>query len=79
MRWSARTAPDLTVVENIFLGAEMTGIMRILDGARMQAQARTVLERLHFRQDMSVRVADLSRAEKQLVEVAGALERLPGD
>ena len=63
--------PQLTVEENLFLGAEATrGPM--LDKAAMRGSARKLLERLGFPLRPDVRVAYLSRAEQQMVEIAKA-------
>jgi ribose transport system ATP-binding protein len=63
--------PQLTVEENLFLGAEaIAGGM--LDKRRMRARAREVLERLGFPIKAGERVSYLSRAEQQMVEIAKA-------
>ncbi|SPF80247.1 sugar ABC transporter ATP-binding protein [Pseudoprimorskyibacter insulae] len=68
--------PDLTVLENLMLGAPGTGLGRLRRD--VVAPARAVLARIdggHIR--MSARVADLSLAERQQVEIAKAITRNP--
>jgi ribose transport system ATP-binding protein len=63
--------PQLTVEENLFLGAELTNGV-FLSKRAMQAKAREILDRLGFPLRPGVRVAYLSRAEQQMVEIAKA-------
>ena len=63
--------PQLTVEENLFLGAELTD-SRLLDKRAMHAKAREILDRLGFPLKPGVRVGYLSRAEQQMVEIAKA-------
>ena len=63
--------PQLTVEENLFLGAELME-HRLLDKRAMHAKAREILERLGFPLKPRMRVAYLSRAEQQMVEIAKA-------
>ena len=65
-------APNLTVADNIFLGAEPSRAGRI-DRAAMRAGARPVLERLGAPFGPDTPVGALSIAEQQLVEIARAL------
>ena len=64
---------EASVTENVFLGAELRGRARTLDRARMRRQTRTILERLGSRIDPRARVAGLSVAQRQLVEIGRAL------
>ncbi len=66
-------ANDLTVAENIFLGMEPTRPSGLLDNRRLNQQAQEILERHHFPLLAGTRVSRLTRAEKQLVEIARAL------
>jgi len=66
-------ANDLTVAENIFLGMEPTRSSGLLDNHKLKTQAQEVLERHHFPILAGTVVARLTRAEKQLVEIARAL------
>ena len=63
--------PQLTVEENLFLGAELTD-SRLLNKRAMHARAREILDRLGFPLKPGMRVAYLSRAEQQMVEIAKA-------
>ncbi len=63
--------PQLTVEENLFLGAELME-HRLLDKRAMHAKAREIIERLGFPLKPRMRVAYLSRAEQQMVEIAKA-------
>jgi len=67
-------APALTVAENIFLGAEPSAGFGVLDNARMEREAKGVLERHGFSIAPRARVSSLTTAEKQVVEIARALE-----
>jgi len=63
--------PQLTVEENLFLGAELTR-GRLLEKRAMRAKAREILDRLDFPLNPQTRVAHLTRAEQQMVEIAKA-------
>ena len=65
-------APNLTVAENIYLGAEPSRRGRINRRA-MRDGCRTVLERLGAPFTADTQVGTLSIAEQQLVEIARAL------
>jgi len=66
-------APRLSIVQNIFLGSELTHGM-LLDKAGMVRQARGFLERLHLPlPDLSVAVESLSGGQRQAVAIARAL------
>lgn len=68
--------PQMTVEENIFLGAEKTrgGFVRKKE---MRRQAQELLDRLNFGIAASRRVETLTRAEQQMVEIAKALGEEP--
>ncbi len=63
--------PQLTIEENLFLGAEETS-WGMLNKAAARRRAAEVLDRLGFALRPSQRVAFLSRAEQQMVEIAKA-------
>lgn len=65
-------APNLTVVENVFLGREVKR-NRILDRAAMRKRACRLVEELRFDLDLDRLVGALSRAHQQMVEIAKAL------
>jgi ribose transport system ATP-binding protein len=66
-------AADLTVEENVFLGAELLGAGRSLDLGRMRARTAELLGQLGANVGPAARIDRLSAAQKQLVEVAKAL------
>jgi ribose transport system ATP-binding protein len=70
--------PDLTVAENLFLGAEPRTRWGLVDGRRMTREAWALLSDLGFA-GIAPRaiVRDLPLADRQLVEIAKALGRKP--
>jgi ribose transport system ATP-binding protein len=67
--------PHLTVVENLFLGRERRNRFGACAHAEMRRDAQVVLDRLGANFDLSARIATLSIAEQQFVEIAKALLR----
>jgi ribose transport system ATP-binding protein len=65
--------PELTVAENIFLGREPRTATGLLDVARMDDEARGLLDRLNLGIPPNRPVKWLRVGEQQLVEVAKAL------
>ncbi len=65
-------APDLTVTENLFLGRELRR-GPFLQQRRMREAARQLMEELGFAVPLDAKIASLSRAQKQMVEIAKAL------
>jgi ABC-type sugar transport system ATPase subunit len=66
--------PELSVAENVFLGREPRRRGGLLDRPRMRAEARRRMRDLGRDMDPAVPVSGLNLAEKQLVEIARALE-----
>ena len=64
--------PELTVAENIFVGREPSRL-GWLNGKQLRRDAAALLERLGVVLDPMGLVADLSVAQKQMVEIAKAL------
>ena len=64
--------PGLPVADNIYLGHEPTRA-GLLQGKRIRAGSRELLDRLGSGADPAARVDSLSVAEQQLVEIARAL------
>jgi len=64
---------ESTVVENVFLGSELAGRWGFLDWSEMRRRTAAVLSSLGARIDPERRVASLSVAERQMVEIARAL------
>lgn len=66
-------APDLSAVENIFLGKELVSNRGVLNSSKMHTEAREVLGRLGLDLDLSLPVRYLGTVEQQGVEIARAL------
>jgi ribose transport system ATP-binding protein len=67
-------AEDLTVLENLFLGAETTW-GPFLDEARMRAKGREVLTKIGLNASLNTPVRNLRVSEKQLIEIAKAISQ----
>jgi ribose transport system ATP-binding protein len=66
--------PHLTVAQNIFIGREPRKRIRfVLDENEINEQTRQVLGKLHLSLDPRTKVADLTVAKQQMVEIAKAL------
>lgn len=66
--------PHLTVAQNVFIGREpRRGFSFLLDDDKINAQTQTLFDSMHLRLDPRVRVADLTIAKQQMVEIAKAL------
>src|SRR5919197_6530307 len=65
--------PDLSVAENIFVGAQPLKRFRRIDGRRMRQQADAVFKQLGVRLDPDRLARGLSIADQQLVEIVKAL------
>lgn len=66
--------PHLTVAQNIFIGREpRRGVNFVLDEKEINAQTQQLLETLHLKLDPRIKVADLTVAKQQMVEIAKAL------
>jgi ribose transport system ATP-binding protein len=68
--------PQLTVEENLFLGAEIT-THGLLNKRALRRRAQEILDRLGFPLRPGERVQYLSRAEQQMVEIAKAFRTEP--
>lgn len=66
--------PDLSVVENVFLGHLKTKNGWI-DWGTMRREAASILDRLGLKASLDARAGDLSIAEQQLIEIAKSLSR----
>jgi rhamnose transport system ATP-binding protein len=64
--------PDLSVLENLFMGHQPMKSGRI-DWAKMSARAKDLFERLGMELPLRARLGDLGKARAQLVEIAKAL------
>jgi ribose transport system ATP-binding protein len=65
--------PHLTVAENIFIGHERCSSFGLLDHRKTRRDAVDVLKRLGVTINPDARVAELSVADQQMVEIAKAL------
>ncbi len=64
--------PYMTIAENIYMGREPKSNL-IVDRARMNREAETVMKRVGLHRDPSTPVRELSIAQQQMVEIAKAL------
>jgi ribose transport system ATP-binding protein len=66
--------PHLTVAQNIFIGREQrTGFKLLLDEKEINEKTRKLLAMMHLKLDPRIKVADLTVAKQQMVEIAKAL------
>ena len=65
--------PELSVAENMFLGAQPTGVLGLLDTAERRRRALALLEHLGAHVDPERLVKHLTVGEQQIVEIAKAL------
>ncbi|MDM5333468.1 sugar ABC transporter ATP-binding protein [Ureibacillus composti] len=66
--------PDLTVVQNLFLGKEKTyGKTGILKNREMEKEAAELLSKLGFNINPKKRAGDLSVGQQQIIEIAKAI------
>jgi ribose transport system ATP-binding protein len=66
--------PHLTVAQNIFIGREpRRGLPFVLDEKAINEQTERLFERMHLKLDPRTKVADLTVAKQQMVEIAKAL------
>ncbi len=66
-------APDLTVAENVFLGAQPVGRFGVVAWKRMAREAAAQLENLGLEIDPNARLGDFPIGVQQLVELARVL------
>ena len=65
--------PQLSVAENIFIGHEPRNRLGMVDHARTRREAKELLLKLGVSLNPSARVASLSVADQQMVEIARAM------
>ena len=66
--------PHLTVAQNIFIGREpRRGVRFVLDEKEINAKTQQLLDMLRLNLDPHAKVADLTVAKQQMVEIAKAL------
>ncbi|HEX5175970.1 MAG TPA: sugar ABC transporter ATP-binding protein [Chthoniobacteraceae bacterium] len=64
---------EMTVAENIFLGAEPRRALGLIDWPQVHREAKRLLDRFNVRIDPDARCGRLGVGEKQLVEIVKAL------
>jgi ABC-type sugar transport system ATPase subunit len=65
--------PQRSVAQNVFLGREPASRLGVVDGGRLHADTRALLEHYRLPLAADAAVEDLSVAQQQLVEIARAL------
>jgi ribose transport system ATP-binding protein len=70
-------APALSVAENLFMGAEVTGRMGFIDYARTEERAASLLSEFGIPIHPRTRVRDLSLVEQEIVQIVKALSKKP--
>jgi rhamnose transport system ATP-binding protein len=65
--------PDLSVVENIFMGRQPRGALGMIDRRAMRTEALALFERLGVRIDPDRPTLGLSIADQQIIEIAKAI------
>lgn len=65
--------PNLTIVENIFLGREFTNKFGGIDWKKMTTESEKLLKRLKIKHSPTTPVEQLSLGELQMIEIAKAL------
>jgi inositol transport system ATP-binding protein len=67
--------PSMTVAENVWIGREPLNRLGFVDHAELRRRTAELFLRLGIETDPSLRVAELSVAERQMIEIAKALSR----
>jgi ribose transport system ATP-binding protein len=66
--------PHLTLAQNVFIGREpRQGVRFVLAERQINAQTQTLFDSMHLKLDPRTKVADLTVAKQQMVEIAKAL------
>ena len=65
--------PYLSIAENIFLGREPLNNANFIDIKKMRKDAKALLEKLEFTNDVKTKVSMLRVGQQQIVEIAKAL------
>ncbi|PRS22557.1 sugar ABC transporter ATP-binding protein [Bacillus safensis] len=65
--------PDMTVLENLFIGKEIYTKLGLLDTKKMKALAQTQLDRLSVNLSLDQEAGSCSVGQKQMIEIAKAL------
>ncbi|GFG42383.1 sugar ABC transporter ATP-binding protein [Streptococcus canis] len=67
------TWPDMTVLENLFLGRELKKAFGLLDDKAMRDKAKAAFKRLGVSIPLDKRIGDLSVGQQQMIEIAKSL------
>lgn len=73
----ANLLTNLTVAENIFLTREPLGAMGLPDRARMAKRIQEINDQMGYHLDPGARISDLKLADRQLAEIARAVQANP--
>ncbi|OEH55094.1 D-ribose transporter ATP-binding protein [Oceanobacillus sp. E9] len=73
IRQELNILPQMTVLENLFIGKEMTNAFGFLKEKVMKKQAEAVFDRLDFSIPFDKEAGECSVGEQQLIEIAKAL------
>lgn len=65
--------PDMTVLENLFIGKEIYTKLGLLDTKKMKVLAQTQLDRLSVNLSLDQEAGSCSVGQKQMIEIAKAL------
>ncbi len=65
--------PEMTVLQNIFVGDEITNKFGFLDNQKMREKIGPVLENLGVNIDLDEKIKNLSVGQRQLIEIAKTL------
>tara|TARA_B100001175_G_C19496334_1_gene635548 strand:- start:279 stop:1778 length:1500 start_codon:yes stop_codon:yes gene_type:complete len=67
--------PELTILENVYLGNMMLTKYGMIDWESMKIEAKKILDDLGMKQDLNKKIKELGVAEMQLIEIAKALSK----
>ncbi|HEK9991796.1 TPA: sugar ABC transporter ATP-binding protein [Streptococcus equi subsp. zooepidemicus] len=67
------TWPDMTVLDNLFLGREIKGTFGLLDQKAMKEKAKRAFDRLGISIPLDLPIGSLSVGQQQIIEIAKSL------
>ncbi len=70
-------APALSVAENLFIGAEVTGPLGLIDYAETERRAAGLLGEFDIAIDVKRRVRELTLVEQEIVQIVKAVSKRP--
>lgn len=65
--------PEMTVLQNVFVGDEITNKFGFLDNAKMRAKISPIFDSLGIKIDLDKKINELSVGQRQLIEIAKIL------